>query len=132
MACDVQELVTEIPCDLCAIPQGLVPYAVLALLCAIRDGDTMACTPQELVNQANCLLCGLSPGLVGYAQLAVLCDIAGGGGGGGSVGQVMQYTTTDPTTDGITPTDPNQPAIAYKNDGSLPTFVWNTTTHIWQ
>ena len=67
--------------------------------------------------------------MLGYVQLTVLCDIASGGGG---AAQVLQYTTTDPTTDGITPTDPNEPAIAYKDDGSLPIFVWNTTTHIWQ
>jgi len=131
MACDAQELIHEIPCDLCAMPPGLVPYAVLVLLCAIRDGDTMACDPQTLINEANCLLCQMTPGMVGYAQLAVLCDIAGGGSSGSS-GQVMEYTGPDPTTDGITPTDPNQPAIAYKDDGSLPIFVWNTTTHIWQ
>jgi hypothetical protein len=130
MACEAQELINDIPCDLCAIPPGLVPYAVLVLLCAIRDGDTMACDPQSLLDEANCLQCALTPGMVGYAQLAVLCGIASGGSGG--AGQVMEYTTTDPTTDGITPTNVNEPAIAYRDDGSLPIFVWNTTTHIWQ
>lgn len=119
-------------CLRCDIPPGLVGYVALALMCAIRDGETMACDSQTLLAQARCLQCEMSQGMLGFAQLAVLCDIAAAGGGSGGAAQVLQYTTTDPTTDGIVPTNVNSPAIAYKNDGTLPLFYWNTTTHIWQ
>ncbi len=94
----------------------------------------MACDPAALMEEARCLQCNITQGMLGYVQLGVLCSIAssGGGGGGGGATQVLEYTTTDPTTDGITPTNLNSPAIAYKDDGSLPIFVWNTSTHIWQ
>lgn len=131
MPCETSTLMSDARCLQCAVPPGLVGYVALALMCAIRDGDTMACDAATLLEEARCLQCSIPQGMLGFAQLTVLCDIAAGGGGG-STGQVMEYTTTDPTTDGITPTDPNQPAIAYKDDGSLPTFSWNTTTHIWQ
>ena len=130
MACDTATVLNDAACMQCAVPPGLVGYVSLAIMCAIRDGDTsMACDPAILMEEARCLQCAIPQGMLGYVQLTVLCDIASGGGG---AAQVLQYTTTDPTTDGITPTDPNEPAIAYKDDGSLPIFVWNTTTHIWQ
>ena len=133
MPCDTQTLLQDSACLSCDIPPGLVGYVALALMCAIRDGDTMACDSQTLLAQARCLQCDLTPGMLGFAQLAVLCDIAaaGGGGGGGGGGQVMQYTSADPNGE-ITPTNQNEPAWAYKDDGSLPSFSWNTTTHVWQ
>lgn len=69
------------------------------------------------------------PLLQAIAQL--LCDIVDGGGSGGANGQVMEYTGTDPTSDGLTPTDPTKPAIAYKEDGSTSTYVWNVALQIW-
>lgn len=70
------------------------------------------------------------PLLQAIAQL--LCEIVdGGGGGGGANGQVMEYTAADPTTQGLTPTDPTKPAVAYKRDGSSSTYVWNTALGIW-
>lgn len=129
MACDPSAILNEARCDLCAIPPGLVGYVALALMCAIRDGEAMSCDPNALMEQARCLECALMPGQLAYAQLAVLCDILANSGGGG---EVMQYTGASPTADGLVPTDPTQPAIAYKDDGSLPIFVWNTTTNIWQ
>ncbi len=91
----------------------------------------MACDPAALMEEARCLQCNITQGMLGYVQLGVLCAIASGGGSGGGA-QVLEYTGADPTSDGITPTNLNSPAIAYKDDGSLPIFVWNTTTHIWQ
>lgn len=45
--------------------------------------------------------------------------------------QVLEYTGSDPTSDGLTPDSINSPAIAYKRDGSTSTYVWNTDLHIW-
>jgi len=133
MACEPNEIMNAANCLRCSVPPGLVGYVALALMCAIRDGDTsMACDPDSLMEEARCLQCAIPQGELGFAQLGVLCEIASGGGGGGGGGQVMQYTGADPTSDGITPTNLNDPAMAYKNDGSLPIYVWNTTTHIWQ
>jgi hypothetical protein len=44
---------------------------------------------------------------------------------------VLVYTTTDPTTDGIFPTDQTKGAIAYKLGGTGSTFYWNTSTLAW-
>lgn len=54
----------------------------------------------------------------------------GSTGAGTSGGQVLIYTT-DPTTDGLFPTNQNSPAIAYQKDGLGPTITWNTDTHTW-
>ncbi len=130
MACDTAVILNEAACLQCAVPPGMVGYVALALMCAIRDGDTsMACDPAALLEEARCLQCAIPQGMMGYVQLSVLCDIASGGGGGG--GQVMEFSGPDPTTAGITPTDPNQPAWAYSADGSQPSFSWNTTLHVW-
>lgn len=56
---------------------------------------------------------------------------AGGGGGGGGSGQLLQYTGASPTADGLVPANINLPAEAYKDDGTLPTYTWNTTSHTW-
>jgi hypothetical protein len=131
MACDTQAVIDEANCLRCSVPPGLVGYVALAIMCAIRDGDTsMACDPATLMEEARCLQCSIPQGMLGFAQLAVLCDIASGGGGGGG-GQVMAYDGPDPTTDGLVPTDPTQPAIAYKRDGTLPQFSWDTNTATW-
>lgn len=132
MACDSQTLMQDAGCLRCSIPPGLIGYVSLALMCAIRDGDTMACDAQTLLEQARCLQCEIPQGMLGFAQLAVLCDIASSGGaGGGGGGQVMEFSGPDPTTAGITPTNLNQPAWAYSADGSQPSFSWSTTLHVW-
>jgi hypothetical protein len=133
MACDTQAVLNGANCLRCSVPPGMVGYVSLALMCAIRDGDSsMACDPAILLEEARCLQCAIPQGDLGFVQLAVLCDIASGGGSGGGGGEILIYTTTDPTTDGIVPANPNEPAIAYRDDGSLPIFVWNVSTHIWQ
>ena len=133
MPCDVQALVTAAACDLCSIPAGLVDYVELALLCAIRDGDTtMACDPQTLVSEANCLSCSIPVGLVKFVKLALLCEIAeSGGGGGGGSGQIKTYVA-DPNGEAVLPDDQTKPAIAYAAGGAGPTVTWNTGTLLWQ
>lgn len=59
--------------------------------------------------------------------LCALNDTAGGGGGG----QMMVYTGSDPTSDGLVPNNVNAAAMAYSQDGSGNTYVWNTSTHAW-
>lgn len=62
--------------------------------------------------------------------MRILLAINAGGGGGAGSGQIREYTT-DPTTEGLTPTDQDLPAFAYQKDGTGPTISWNTTTHVW-
>lgn len=52
-----------------------------------------------------------------------------GGGGGGAASQVMGYTTTGPTADGVVPPNLNGPAIAVKYKET--TYVWSPTLHVW-
>ena len=59
----------------------------------------------------------------------VLATVAGGGGGGGGSGQIVAYTTTDPNTDGVVPTDPTKPAIAVKPNSTL--YVWTPPAGPW-
>lgn len=64
--------------------------------------------------------------------LGLLAQIAQGGGvGPGGGGQLLTYSGTDPTSDGILPTDQSKPAMAYKVDGSGPTYSWDTINHTW-
>jgi hypothetical protein len=65
-------------------------------------------------------------------EAKILLALNGGGGaGGGGIGEVLTYSTTDPTTDGVVPTDPTQGAIAYKDDGNGSMFTWNIATQAW-
>lgn len=61
--------------------------------------------------------------------LQAINEGGGGGGGGGASGQILAYTTTGPTADGITPTSLNSEAIAVKPGGT--TFTWDSTNHVW-
>ena len=53
----------------------------------------------------------------------------GGGGGGAAAGEVLNYSTTGPTADGIVPGDLNDAAIAVKPGAS--TFTWDSVGHVW-
>lgn len=91
----------------------------------------MACTPNELLALARCM-CGLSPLDHLAIQTYLLCQLViGGGVGGGGIGEVLVYTTTDPATDGIFPTDQTQGAIAYKQNGAGSVFYWDTNALAW-
>jgi hypothetical protein len=48
-------------------------------------------------------------------------------GAGGS--EILAYTTTGPTADGVLPANLDGEAIAVKPGGS--TFIWNSTLHVW-
>ena len=92
----------------------------------------MACTPNDLLSLSRCL-CGMSFEQHLAVQSYLLCQIVLGGGGGGGLGtiQVLVYTTTDPTADGVFPSDQTRGAIAYKQDGAGSIFQWNTATLAW-
>lgn len=47
------------------------------------------------------------------------------------ISQVIPYTAADPNTQGLVPADPTQGAIAYKIDGTGPTYGWNTNLLLW-
>lgn len=79
---------------------------------------------------ARCF-CGLSVEQLLQVQTYLLCQIVLGGGTGGGTIQVLEYTTTDPVADGILPADQTKAAIAYKQDGTGTTFVWNTSALVW-
>lgn len=88
----------------------------------------MACDAQTLITTAYAN---------GYAKLSerslkecILAGICAGGGGGGG-GQLVEYTGANPTADGLLPTDQTKPAMAYKRDGTAPTWNWNTVAHVW-
>lgn len=55
-------------------------------------------------------------------------DCSGSSADGGG-GQIVLYTTTGPTADGVTPNNVNGEAIAVKPGGS--TFTWDSTLHVW-
>lgn len=85
----------------------------------------MACDAQTLINAA----CdggydGLDDRRLNEALAYLMCN----GGGGG---QIIQYTA-DPTAEGLTPTNQDNPAVAYAAGGTGVTYTWNTTTHEWQ
>lgn len=54
---------------------------------------------------------------------------SGGGSPGGPPQQVLAYTTTGPTADGLVPADQNSAAIAVKPNGN--TYIWDKDTHVW-
>jgi len=103
----------------------------LSLLANILTAlDPMAATdPQSLITYGKCFDC-YGANTVQIMELALLDQIflASGGGGGGS-GEILAYTTTGPTADGVLPSDLNAEAIAVKPDGT--TFTWDSTLHVW-
>lgn len=90
MACDPQTLISNAQCWLACGSNALNDAFEIALLCAIRDGDTsLACNPQALIAQAECLLSCLPAGSFGAVRLGILCEIAQNGTGGGGETQVF-------------------------------------------
>jgi len=76
MACDPNDLLEGAKCYLACIPPGYAPYAEIAILCAIRDGDTSVCgSTDSLIQAATCLSCSITPGMVPYVRMAILCEI---------------------------------------------------------
>jgi hypothetical protein len=81
---EIQELIDDVPCDLCYMSPGLAQYAILAAMLDIANGDSVPATTQALISEANCLLCMVPPGLVPYLQIQALRNISSGGSGSGS------------------------------------------------
>lgn len=126
-----QTLITVATCYDCYLPQ--YPLLKLALLRQIllALNPSAAVDPQTLINQANCYNCFSSQWpLMELALLNQIAQNGGGGGGGGSV-QVLYYTGSSPTADGLVPTNQALAAIAYKQGGAGPTYGWNTNTLTW-
>ncbi len=90
MSCDAQAIIDDATCVECFIPTGMQPAVLLALLCAIRDGDTdMSCDPQALIDEATCLQCQIPDGMMFPALISVACAIAAGGTGGGACANTL-------------------------------------------
>lgn len=84
-AVEVQDLIDDIPCDLCYMSPGMVPYAVLAAMLDVANGTPVPETTQGLIAEANCLFCVVPAGMVPFLQIQALRNISSGGGGSGSV-----------------------------------------------
>jgi hypothetical protein len=59
---------------------------------------------------------------------------AGGTGGGGASGAnpIVRYIDVGPNEEGLTPTDRNQPALAYRKTGDGPIFCWIVEEQLWR
>lgn len=66
-----------------------------------------------------------------YRKVAGVWTLLYTSAGGTAITQTYEYTTTDPTTDAITPDDQNSAAMAYKRDGTGPIYFWDTVAHTW-
>lgn len=88
----------------------------------------LSMTPTELQAASKCYC--LDPISAQKAMVYLLCQIYLNGGGGGA-GQIVEYTTTDPTTDGVFPANLTLPAIAYHRTGVNATWNWNTVAQAW-
>jgi hypothetical protein len=109
---EVQTLIDSVPCDLCNMDPGLVPYAILAALIDVSNGDSVPATTQGLITEANCLICLVPPGLVPFLTIQAIRGITAGGGGGGGDQQV--YTGAAPPA---APDNPALPAVFYPTGG---------------
>lgn len=128
ISCTPAALSAASSCLACDLTHKQLLAALVYVLCT---SNKMTCTPASLAAASECLRCALTEKQLLASAVYLICNGGTGGGGGGGGGQLVIYTTTDPTTDGKFPTDQTQPAVAYKLDGTGPTFVWNTTTHVW-
>ena len=125
MACDVEQIVEDSACVFCMIPTGLQPYALLAIFCAIRDGNTdMSCDPQAIIDEAKCLQCKIPDGLVFSALVAVACGIAQGGSSSAQQVFCGHYA-------GGTPTDVPTTACALAYDLDAPFALWHYESGVW-
>lgn len=116
------------PCNFCAIPPGLQLPTLISIFAKLAN---MPLDPSTLMADAVCVHACVPgsyqmPVLIALAQKIV--DLGGGLAGGG---QLLVYSGASPTADGLVPTNQNQGAIAYKVDGTGPTFSWDTSAHVW-
>lgn len=78
---EVQDLINDIPCDLCNAPPGMAWYLVLASFLDLANGDPVPMTTQALIAEANCLFCQVPPGMVPYLLVNAARQISTGGSG---------------------------------------------------
>lgn len=135
MATTAQALLSSANCHAC---YSASPDQLQAMLVALVRQWVLALNPsavtdaQTLLTQAACHGCNAAtPYELQMMLVALMIQVVNAGGGGGGSGSVLQYTGANPTADGITPTNINNPAVAYKADGTDATYSWNTTTHVW-
>ena len=77
MACDVDQLVTNATCVQCLVEPGMQLPVLLAIMCAIRDGDTgISCESGALITDARCIECKMPAGMLLPAIISVACQIA--------------------------------------------------------
>jgi hypothetical protein len=116
----VPQLIAATNCDLCKIPPGLLPYAILAGLLDILRGVPVPTDPQTLISEANCLLCALSPGMVPYATLAALRSLSTSG-----VFNAVMYGIANPTV------PPTSGSGIFYNTATGAVWIWNAATAAW-
>ena|SRR5438309_1829331 len=121
LSCDPETLAVDSKCIAC-IPEGRKLDALILLFVQLTGMTTDA---ETLSQESKCYAC-IPPGRKLDVLIFVACQIANGIGGSG---QIVIYTGTDPTSDGLIPTDPTKPAIAYKPGDQ--TWDWNPLTQTW-
>jgi len=62
-------------------------------------------------------------------QMATLASACAAGGGIGGSGQIVEYFTTDPNTDGVLPA--NQNLIAFAGKAGSTTYTWDHVNKTW-
>jgi hypothetical protein len=83
--------------------------------------------PQSLITYGKCFEC-YGASIVNMMELALLDQISANVSTSGS-GEIVPYTTTGPTADGVLPANLDGEAIAVKPGGS--TFTWDSANHVW-
>jgi hypothetical protein len=71
---EIQALIGDAKCLECKIPPGMVPYATLAVLLDLANGDTPPTDPDEIMAEASCLTC-IPAGMVPYAILETIRNL---------------------------------------------------------
>ena len=127
ISCTPTSLSAASSCLACDLTHKQLLAALVYVLCT---SNNMSCTPSSLVAASECIRCAMTEKQMLAAMVFLICN-GGTGGTGGSGAQLVLYTTTNPTTDGVTPTNINANAIAYRADGTQPIFVWDPVGHAW-
>lgn len=125
---DPSDFTAGAPCNFCVIPPGLQLPTLISIFAKLAN---MSLDPATLISDAVCVQACVPPGFQMAALISLAQKIVDLGGGLAGGGQLLVYSGASPTADGLVPTNQNQGAIAYKVDGTGPTFSWRTDTHSW-
>lgn len=104
-------------------PNPLWAYPPPNSICRVLSGHGV---PDNAIGRDGSIYIDLDSSIMYLKTGGVWSEIQSGGGG---AGEILRYTTTGPTADGVLPTDLSHEAIAVKPDGS--TFTWDSTLHTW-